>query len=101
MNYTMERHNSSNCYKFSSTKYARKKHFQDSKGRRIERIANETQLKQYLQGSWAEKSLGIAIEPALRINHVTHAWDLLFERNKCRAHRTLGKYFKEINEIVH
>ena len=47
-----------------------KKHFQDSKGRRIERIANETQLKQYLQGSWAEKSLGIAIEPGLRINHV-------------------------------
>ncbi|MBM6928525.1 tyrosine-type recombinase/integrase [Parasutterella secunda] len=71
-----------------------KKHFQDSKGRRIERIANETQLKQYLQGSWAEKSLGIAIEPGLRINHATHAWDLLFERNKCRTHRTLGKYPK-------
>lgn len=69
-----------------------KKHFQDSKGRRIERIASETQLKQYLQGSWSEKSLGIAIEPGLRINHATHAWDLLFERNKCRAHRTLGKY---------
>ena len=71
-----------------------KKHFQDSKGRRIERIANETQLKQYLQGSWAEKSLGIAIEPGLRINHATHAWDLLFECNKCRTHRTLGKYPK-------
>ena len=71
-----------------------KKHFQDSKGRRIERIASETQLKQYLQGSWAEKSLGIAIEPGLRINHATHAWDLLFERNKCRTHRTLGKYPK-------